>query len=292
MVFSVYCFGNSSAHLSFLDLISNGEYIIMRIRRFQAKRRPEGSFPPMKTTDYGIDKPDRLRGLAMGGLLLFGMGLSQYIALRNSGKDWSETVLFACLWVGVLLIAAAGFMLWSSKNGKIQLASKMLDDLKWSGNEKVLDVGCGRGLLAILAARKIPQGNSVGIDIWSQEDLGENTIEAANENAQIENVAERVRFEDGDVMDLRYGPNVFDKIVSSFCLSSLKSSNDRRKALIQLLKLLRPGGEIAILDTLHAGDYGKILAEQGMTDIRLSPTKFLFCLPARYVIARKKDYSD
>lgn len=246
----------------------------------------------MKTADYGIDKPERVRALAMVGLVLIGTGLSQFIALQGSVEDWPELILSICLWLGVLLIVAAGVMLWSSKSGKYGLAWKMLEDLRWRGNEKVLDVGCGRGLLTILAARKAPLGEIVGIDVWSQEQLSENTKEAATENAQLENVFDRVRFEDGDVTDLRFGPNAFDKIVSSFCLSQVGSRKDRNKALTQLVRLLRPGGEIAILDILHTREYKKVFEEQGLEDIRRSPMKFLYCLPSRYIIAKKKGYAD
>ena len=153
----------------------------------------------MKTADYGIDKPERVRALAMVGLVLIGTGLSQFIALQASVEIWPELILSICLWIGVLLLIVAGVMLWSSKTGKFGLAWKMLEDMRWRGREKVLDVGCGRGLLTILAARKAPLGEILGIDIWSQEQLSENTREAAQENAEAERVTDRVRFEDGDV---------------------------------------------------------------------------------------------
>ncbi|MBM3758733.1 MAG: methyltransferase [Acidobacteria bacterium] len=150
----------------------------------------------MKTADYGIDKPDRVRALAMVGLVLIGTGLSQFIALQGAVDVWPELILFICLWIGVLMMLVAGIMLWSSKSGKGNLSGQMVDKLNWRGREKVLDVGCGRGLLTILAARKAPLGEMVGIDVWSQEQLSENTKEAAMENAEAERVADRVRFED------------------------------------------------------------------------------------------------
>ena len=42
--------------------------------------------------------------------------------------------------------------------------------IPWRGNETVLDVGTGRGLLMIGAARRLTTGISVGIDIWSAKD--------------------------------------------------------------------------------------------------------------------------
>lgn len=246
----------------------------------------------MRTADYGIDKPERVRALAMVGFVLIGTGLSQFIALQGSVEVWPELILSICLWLGVLLLIVGGVMLWSSKSGKFGLSWKMLEDMKWRGREKVLDVGCGRGLLAIQAARKAPLGEVVGIDIWSQEQLSENTKEAAMENAEAERVTDRVRFEDGDVTDLRFGPNSFDKVISGFCLHAIGSRAARNKAVAHLIKLVRPGGEIAILDILHTREYKKVFVEQGLTDIRRSPMKFLYCLPTRYVIGVKPQIRD
>lgn len=241
----------------------------------------------MKTADYGIDKPERVRALAMVGLVLIGTGLAQFIALQGSVEIWPELILSICLWIGVLLLVVGGVMLWSSMSGKFGLAWKMLEDMKWRGREKVLDVGCGRGLLTIMAARKAPFGEIIGIDIWSQEQLSENTKEAATENAETERVLDRVRFEDGDATDLRYGPSCFDKIVSGFCLHAIGSRKERNKAVVNLIKLLRPGGEIAILDILHTREYKVVFEEQGLNNIRRSPMKFLYFLPTRYVIGEK-----
>ena len=241
----------------------------------------------MKTADYGIDKPERVRALAMVGLVLIGTGLSQFIALLASVEIWPELILSICLWIGVLLLIVAGVMLWSSKTGKFGLAWKMLEDMRWRGREKVLDVGCGRGLLTILAARKAPLGEILGIDIWSQEQLSENTREAAQENAEAERVTDRVRFEDGDVNDLRFAPASFDKVISCLCLHAIGSRKARNAALVKLIKLLRPGGEIAILDILHTKEYRNIYEQQGLQNIRRSPMKFLYFLPTRYVIAEK-----
>jgi 2-polyprenyl-3-methyl-5-hydroxy-6-metoxy-1,4-benzoquinol methylase len=242
----------------------------------------------MKIADYGIDKPERVRGLGMVGLVLIGTGLAAFIGLQGSVEDWPELILTICLWLGVLCWIGAGIMLWSSKSGKIILATRMVNELRWMGREKVLDVGCGRGLLTILCARKAPQGEIIGIDTWSSEHLTDNTIEGARENAATERVDHLVRFEDGDATDLRYGHNSFDKIVSSLCLHAIGSRPIRNKAVTHLVKMVRPGGEIAILDILHTREYMKIFQQQGLKNIRRSKMTMLYCLPTRYVIGEKK----
>ena len=241
----------------------------------------------MRTVDYGIDRPERVRGFAILGLMLIATGLSQFIALRSTVEIWPEMILSICLWVGMLLIFVAGIMLWSSRTGKFGLAWKMLEDMNWVGNEHVLDVGCGRGLLTILAARKVPVGTVLGVDVWNQEHLSDNTKEAATENADLERVTARVTFDDGDATKLQYRPGTFDKIISSLCLHGIGSRPKRNKAVADLIVLLKPGGEIAIMDILHTREYRTVFEKQGLKNIRRSPMKFLYCLPTRYVIGNK-----
>ena len=52
------------------------------------------------------------------------------------------------------------------------------------GEEKVLDVGCGRGLLAIGAAKRLKAGKVTGIDVWNPEVLSGNSAEAARRKRQ------------------------------------------------------------------------------------------------------------
>ena len=54
-------------------------------------------------------------------------------------------------WLGVWGLVAglqAGLMVRSSRIGKLRGRDRLLDDLPWRGDERVLDDGCGRGLTA------------------------------------------------------------------------------------------------------------------------------------------------
>src|SRR5215472_6849374 len=50
---------------------------------------------------------------------------------------------------GAYLLSGAGGMLFYSKVGKLQLRERLLDKIPWRGDEFVLDIGCGRGLLTV-----------------------------------------------------------------------------------------------------------------------------------------------
>src|SRR5262249_56592558 len=86
--------------------------------------------------------------------------------------------------------------------------------IPWRGDEAVLDVGCGRGLLLIGAAQRLTTGTAVGVDLWSKDDLLDNRPEATRENAALEGVADPVEVKDRDARDLPFADNTFDVIVS------------------------------------------------------------------------------
>jgi len=108
-----------------------------------------------------------------------------------------------------------------------------------------LDVGCGRGLLAIGAARRLKTGKVTGIDVWNPQELSGNSADAAKENAKTEGVADRVRFESGYARKLVYPENHFDAVISANALHTLADDQEREQALREMLRVLKPGGTIA-----------------------------------------------
>jgi SAM-dependent methyltransferase len=96
---------------------------------------------------------------------------------------------------------------------------------------RVLDVGCGMGRFAEVAAAH--GAEVVGVDLSI-------AVEAANRNlGQLPNTA----FIQADVFDLPLQPETFDLIYS---IGVLHHTPDTRAAFAELPKLLKPGGRIAI----------------------------------------------
>ena len=85
--------------------------------------------------------------------------------------------------------------------------------LSWTGNGRLLDVGCGAGALTIRCAKRFPQAECTGVDYWGFKwDYNQSMC---RHNAEAENVNERCKFMHGDANNLEFEDESFDAIVST-----------------------------------------------------------------------------
>ncbi len=223
-----------------------------------------------KNADYGLDAPGVVRNLlvaAAAGLTLFaGRAAGRWSAVVPLGP---VRVSFAPmgLSVGLGCLAMAVWMVWTSRFGKIRERERLLDRVSWSGGERVLDVGCGRGLMLVGAARRLTTGRATGIDIWQGEDLSGNRPEAPVENARREGVGDRIAVETADMRRLPFPDATFDVVLSSAAIHNLYAAADRAKAIAEIARVLRPGGRAVIDDIRHGREYAAAFAAAGCARI-------------------------
>jgi SAM-dependent methyltransferase len=137
-------------------------------------------------------------------------------------------------------------------------AVEFLDRIGVPDGASLLDVACGSGQLALIAARR---GATVtGVDIAT------NAILAARGRAQ--SVGLDARFDEGDAEDLPYDAASFDVVASLF--GAMFAPQPERVAA-ELLRVCRPGGMIAMANWTKEGFIGtmfktfsRFLAPPGM----------------------------
>ena len=166
----------------------------------------------------------------------------------------SALLRFSTLTIGLLLILPA-LLAYNFARRKWIYAStiraQIFDALALHGDEKVLDIGCGSGLLLNEAARRLSTGKATGIDIWSPHTGGGN-YDLLMKNARAEGVADRIEFKQADVRKLPFDNASFDVIVSSGALHHIsRERSDHEQAINEMLRVLKPGGRIALWDTSH-----------------------------------------
>lgn len=160
----------------------------------------------------------------------------------------------------------AGSYVYSSLRGKFAVLAEILDELRLRGDERLLDIGCGRGAVLLLAARRLPAGRAVGVDVWRRRDQTGNTRTAAEHNATLEGVADRVEFVDADARDLPFPAGSFDVVVSSLAIHNIASADGRNQALREAVRVLRGGGRLRIVDQ-RVTHYADTLRAAGCVEI-------------------------
>jgi len=234
--------------------------------------------------DYGIDAPGVVRNLFL--VSLAGLALALFspkfvtigpvtLAVRPSG--WGAAIGCA---IGALL------MLLYAKVGKFYHRDRMLKLHNWRGDEQVLDVGTGRGLLLVGAARHLTTGHATGLDIWNKEDLSANSLERTEQNLAAEGVTQTCSLVTGGAQKMSFPDNSFDVILSNLCLHNIYDRSTRLQACREIVRVLKPGGVAIISDFKHTGEYATTMREAGLRVERKLPSPLTFP-PLRILLAGK-----
>ncbi len=154
-----------------------------------------------------------------------------------------------------------GTYLHSTLRGKFAVWEELLDQTGLSPGARVLDLGCGRGAVLLAAARRLgPEGRAEGIDLWRSIDQSGNSIDLTRDNALAEGVADRVELHTGDLCALPFDDDSFDVVLSSLAIHNIKPEADREHAALEGLRVLRPGGQLVMVDLPAGKGYLRLLA--------------------------------
>jgi len=224
--------------------------------------------PSPSRPDYGIDAP----GVRRLFVAVCGVGLIACVTFALvpvPGSSWLTTLIGSLGAVAALYGAGmALYMTYGSRVGKVRARERLLRAIPWTGSERVLDVGCGRGLMLIGAALRVPRGMAIGIDLWSSVDQSDNSPAAAYENARRAGVIKRVHIDTGDMRRLPYQDQAFDMVLSHWALHNIPDAEGRHGALQEMLRVLRPGGWLVLADISHQRATCQSLRQFGVRDLR------------------------
>jgi ubiquinone/menaquinone biosynthesis C-methylase UbiE len=205
---------------------------------------------------YGIDAPYAFAFISF--MVFLELALAIVVAVTSGRFGLFFAVFF------VFMIAA--LYLHFTLRGKFLVWAELLDQLNLRGDERILDMGCGRGAVLLMAAQRLTTGRAVGVDLWRGFDQSGNSADATRRNAAAEGVAERIELHTGNMSALPFEDNSFDLIVSSLAIHNIPG-RARARAIDEAVRVLRPHGRLIITDVRGTRQHQKQLIRLGMLDV-------------------------
>ena len=206
---------------------------------------------------------DVVRAFVLSGAFILIIAIGGAFAIQGGQLPIVRGLLILAVLLAAYCFANALLMIWSSRTGEFFVCDRLVEAPHLNGGERVLDVGCGRGHVLIEVAKRLTSGQAIGVDLWLSKDLTGNRPNITLENATAAGVADRVTVETGDMCALPFATSTFDAIASMTAIHNVPGEARRDLALSEMVRVLKPGGQLAIFDVFHSLDYARVLRAAG-----------------------------
>lgn len=174
----------------------------------------------------------------------------------------------------------------SSQGGDLQtkISDLVTNQIKKDSKGKLLDIGCGSGVLSVELAVKCPALTVYGIDYWVK--TWDYSKEGCEELAKKHNVSERVRFERASASSLPFPNSSFDFVISNMVFHEVADAKDKREVIKEALRVLKKDGVFAFQDLFlskrlfgNPNDLTRYITDLGINQVTLEKTNDKFPIP-------------
>ncbi|MSP51119.1 MAG: class I SAM-dependent methyltransferase [Alphaproteobacteria bacterium] len=242
-----------------------------------------------EAANYGIDAPVWIRRLVVAGVIAIATGAASagYWATASSSSLALQGGSVAAIRGGLGLLWSAAVLWRYGRHREFLHRERMLNAVVWRGTETVLDIGVGSGLLLIGAAKRVPQGYALRIDVWRSQDPSHNTPTITLHNALLEGVAANLMLLTGDARRLPFASESVDVVLSNLCLHNISNAAGRSAACREIARVLAPDGLAFVSDHRHSETYMREMLAADLTVFGSPLLPFTLFPPLRVVSATK-----
>ncbi|MGB6743579.1 MAG: methyltransferase domain-containing protein, partial [Terracidiphilus sp.] len=103
----------------------------------------------------------------------------------------------------------------------------------------------------------------------------------------LEDVAAKTTVKSEDARQMSFADASFDVVLSNLCIHNIYDREGRKKACMEIARVLKCGGVAVISDYKHVREYARIFAAAGLLVNLYSPDWLRTYPPLRIVVARK-----
>ncbi|MBI3858690.1 MAG: class I SAM-dependent methyltransferase [Thaumarchaeota archaeon] len=238
---------------------------------------------------YGVDEPYTITSLTVMGLASMSSGIILQAYRGSTGQLVALFGLVAGFVVGLIFLVFAFSLLYSSRRWKLTELSAMASRLPLGGEERVLDIGCGRGAFSNLVAARLSAGFIVGLDVWNPRQLSGNHPASMLMNSEICGTTSKILLVKAHPSALPFVKNSFDVAISGMAFNRLESGRELQNAFKDVISILRQGGRVSFLVAGRSGPYVDEIKRTGMTDVEVERFR-LGLLPPAHTITGRKPY--
>jgi SAM-dependent methyltransferase len=126
-------------------------------------------------------------------------------------------------------------------------AELVLPYVNWlmSGEDLVLDAGCGSGRTSIAVSKILKNGKIIAVDKFDAPYIGDGGRRLLEQNLKVANIQEKVDIQTHDLTNLTFEDDVFDAAVSSYVLDHM--GDDQLRGLKEINRVLKKNGNLLMM---------------------------------------------
>lgn len=223
--------------------------------------------------------------------ILFGV-MASLIFAATPESVWASVwlkipvLILTGLFIICLLYFSYARYLFAPGGGGVQdkILEPLLSRIHVTGPCKVLDIGCGSGVLSIRIARRFTETEVTGIDYWGGAwEYSQLQCEA---NARAEGVAEQVTFQRASASKLPFADKSFDLVVSNLVFHEVKDGANKPDVIKEAIRVVKKDGSFIFQDLfLIERYYGRIddllavIKEWGVQEVHFIDTSKSVFIP-------------
>lgn len=131
-----------------------------------------------------------------------------------------------------------------------RLSDLLIEKIPLNGQGRLLDIGCGSGVLSVEIAVKAPSYQIDAVDYWGG--IWGYSKDKCELLAQNRKVADKILFTKASASSLPFAGELFDVVISNMVFHEVADAKNKRDVIKEALRVLKKDGVFAFQDLFKA----------------------------------------